>query len=340
MVTTAPERTATRHLTDADVARLVTWPDAIAALRASYTMPIDPASVPGRSTARAPGAWLRSLPAVSPDGEYIGAKLISVAQTRGYASYLLALFDARTAELRALMDANSITGMRTAATSAIAVEAIAPDRALDLAVLGTGFEAFKHLAALAQVRGFSRIRVFSPSPASRDRFVAKAAAELGLEVAPVPSAREAVEGAEVVVCAARSRDETPILDGSWLAAGATVVSIGSTVPEQREADWVTFDRAALVVADVVEEVVHDTGDGIDARAQGVDLEAKCVALSEVVGDRVSARAADGADAERIVVYKSVGSALQDLTMGVLALRKALAEGTGYDAEPLIVPVPK
>ncbi|MFT4288931.1 ornithine cyclodeaminase family protein [Nocardioides sp.] len=334
--TLSPTGPLTRHLTDRDVERLVSWPEAVAALKAAYAEPVDPASVPGRSTARGPGHWLRSLPAVSPAGDYAGAKLISASATGGMASYLLALFDATTMELAGLMDANFVTGMRTAATSAVAVDAIAPQQPLDLAILGSGFEAFKHLAALAQVRGFSRVRVFSPRAESRQRFIAKAAAELGIEVESARDAESAVASAELVVCAARSRDESPILHGDWLADGSTVVSIGSTVPEQREIDWSTLDRAARVVADVVDEVLHDTGDGIEARARGVDLTVKCVALTDVVSGRITAREAP----DQIVVYKSVGSALQDITVGALALRRALASDVGYDTPSLIVPVPK
>ncbi len=325
-----------RLLDDQQVAELVTWPATIAAIRAAYSAPIDPASVPGRSTARGAGHWLRSLPAVSSDGGYAGAKLISASSANGCASYLLALFDAATMELVALMDANTITGTRTAATSAIAASLLAPDRPLDVAILGSGFEAFKHLSAIQQVRQFSRIRVFSPTPSSRARFVGRAAAELGLEVEPVDSPQDAVESAALVVCAARSRNETPILDGSWLAPGATVISIGSTVPEQREADWVTFDRARVIVADVVDEVVTDTGDGLDAGAHGVDVAAKTVALADVVAGNVDPRQ----DAADIVLYKSVGSALQDITLAVLAYQRAVETGTGRDQPALIVPVPK
>lgn len=323
-------------LSDSQVAELVTWPATIAAIRAAYSASIEPASVPGRSTARGRGHWLRSLPAVSADGRYAGAKMISASSAHGCASYLLALFDAATMELVALMDANTITGTRTAATSAIAVDLLAPEQVLDVAILGSGFEAFKHLSAIREIRQFSRIRVFSPTPNSRERFARRAAAELGLEVDPVNSPEAAVQGAGLVVCAARSRNETAILDGHWLAPGTTAISIGSTVPEQREADWVTFDRARTIVADVVDEVVTDTGDGLDAAAHGVDVEAKTVALADVVAGLARPRQS----AADIVLYKSVGSALQDITLAVLAYQRAIEIGKGQDHPALIIPVPK
>lgn len=330
-----PAHAPIRHVRDAEVASLVTWPDAIEALKAAYAA-ADPRAVPGRTTARGDGCWLRALPAVSPDGAYVGAKMISASPRAGRASYLLALFDATTMELRALMDANSITGMRTAATSAIAVDAITPQGPLDVAILGSGFEAFKHLSAVSAVRPLGTIRVFSPRATSRRRFAADAHRELALEVSPARTAEEAVRGADLVICAARSSDETPILHGDWLAPGATVVSIGSTIPEQREADWVTFERAHAVIADVVDEVLHDTGDGIDAQKNGVDVEAKCRSLTEVIGGAVQVRESD----DDIVLYKSVGSALQDITLGALILRRADQTGAGYETPPFVIPVSK
>src|SRR5439155_8866120 len=90
-------------------------------------------------------------------------------------------------------------------------------------------------------------------------------------IAPAESPQTAVSGASLVICAARSYDESPILLGEWLRPGMTVVSIGSTVREQREVDPEVLARADVVIADVLEEVLHDSGDLIAAAAAGVDV---------------------------------------------------------------------
>jgi ornithine cyclodeaminase/alanine dehydrogenase-like protein (mu-crystallin family) len=167
------------------------------------------------------------------------------------------------------------------------------------------------------------VRVYSPTPASRSRFAdAFRASHPGLDIEAVPSPQLAVQSADVVLCAARSRDESPVLRGQWLAPGATVVSIGSTLPEQREVDEATMARAARIVADMPEEVAHDTGDAIAATRAGIDLAEKMVSLGDVASGRVPGRRAP----DDIVLYKSVGSALQDVVVAEMLLRRARASG--------------
>jgi ornithine cyclodeaminase/alanine dehydrogenase len=263
------------------------------------------------------------LSGVAADGGLMGAKLIAASMRGARASYLIPLYEQDSAALVALLDGHSITGFRTAATSALAVDCLAPAGTLNVAVIGSGFEAQAHLRALASVRRLADVRVYSPSPASRARFVVQLA-ELGLPIAPAESAPAALDGADVVLCAARSRDESPTLHGAWLGPGTTVVSIGSTLPEQREVDPEVIRRAALVVADMREEVAHDTGDMLAARRDGVDFDAKLVALAEVVSGQHPGRTAP----EEIAVYKSVGAGLQDLAVAAMCLRRARERGVG------------
>ena len=332
----APPAAPTRVLTAADIESLADWAEVVGALRAAYAGRVTDAMVPPRSMARDTGVWLRGLTAVSPSGEHVGAKLITVSVANVKASYLIVLIDRHTAELTALIDGNHITGLRTAATSAVFVDEAAPHRPLSVAVLGSGFEAYNHLSALASVRTIARATVFSPTPARRAAFAERAAAELGVTTYAVGDPAAAVEGADVVVCAARARNEEPILRGAWLRAGATVVSIGSTLPEQREVDPETLARADRIVADVLDEVVEQTGDFIAARAAGVDVGARVVTLADVVSGRSPARATP----DEIVLYKSVGSALQDIVVAELLLRKARATGIGSSIPAPIQPIEK
>jgi alanine dehydrogenase len=249
-------------LSDADVRAVLDWRPAVEALRAAYAAVGDDARYPARSIARGDGRWLRVLAGVPGDGTLMGTKIIAGAPRAGRVTYLITLFDQASTELVALLDGHSVTGYRTAATSALAADLLAVAGPLTVAVLGSGFEAGKHLRALAAIRDVTSARVYSPRAASRNRFAADAAG-LPFPVEPAASPREAVEGAGLVICAARSHDESPVLLGEWLAAGMTVVSVGSTVPEQREVDPRTIARADVIVADVVEEVrmptqrIHD-----------------------------------------------------------------------------------
>jgi len=315
-------------LGDADVQSVFGWRPAIAALREAYLaadggVADHEARYPARSIARGDTGWLRVLSGVPGHGGLMGAKIIAAALHVGQVSYLIALFDQDSAELVALVDGNAITGYRTAATSALAAGLLSVPGPLTVGVLGSGFEARKHLLAVAAVRDIAAAHVYSPRAESRERF-ARELADLGIPVAAVPSADAAVAGAALVICAARSRDETPVLLGRWLEPGMTVVSVGSTVPEQREIDAEAIARADVIVADVVAEVVRDTGDFIAARDACVAADDRVASLA----DLVSGRAAGRADGGQIVLYKSVGSAVQDLAVAAMCTRAAIEAGLG------------
>lgn len=315
---TAATQVSTLFVGDSDVAALAQWPAAIEALRDAYSSPMTDEMVPPRIMARGQGFWLRSLCAISPSGQYMGCKLIAASPKIKRASYLISLFDQRTMELAALIDGNRITDIRTAAASVVGVNAVTAAGALRVGVIGSSALARNTLQALAAVRDVASVRVFSPSPENRQRYADDFRASHGLDIVAVDSPRQAVSGADVVLCAARSRDESPVFLGEWLEPGMVVVSVGSTLPEQREVDVEAMSRATLIVADMVEEILHDTGDALQAIKAGVDVAAKTVGLADVVSGRAPGRRSP----EDIIIYKSVGSALQDVVTAEMLLRRA------------------
>lgn len=319
---------ATLFVSDACVGVLSNWPDAVAALTKAYSGSLKPEMVPPRTMARGDGFWLRSLCAVSPSGEYFGCKLIAASPRIRRASYLISLFDQRTMELAALIDGNRITDIRTAATAVVAINATKPNGVLRVGIIGSGALARGVLGALLAVREIAEARVFSPRESSRQRFAEEFKASHGLNVLVKDSPQAAIEGVDVVVCAARAKNEEPVLRGEWLQSGVVVVSVGSTLPEQREVDVDAMARADRIIADMPEEVVHETGDALVAIAEGVDVQGKTVGLDQVLGGSVQL----GEAANGIVLYKSVGSALQDVVIAEMLLRRALTTNQ-YDVFP-------
>lgn len=311
----------TTFISDHEVAALTDWPAAVAALSRAYAHEGQANSVPPRSIATTDTGWLRTMTAAPGAGRLIGTKIISASTAAGAASYLIALFDRKTSELVALVDGNRVTGIRTAATSAVAVDSLTPDRPLRAAFIGSGFEARSHFAAIASVRGISSATVFSPTPANRAAFASELGERHNIVITPAESAWEAIVGADVIVCAARSRDESPTLLGEWLEPGTTIVSIGSTVPSQREVDPEVIRRAAVIVADEPDEVAGDTGDMIAAAEAGVDFRDKLISLSHCLRQGTDGSAG-------ISLYKSTGSALQDIVMAELLYEQAIATGRG------------
>ncbi|MFT4182485.1 MAG: ornithine cyclodeaminase family protein [Rhizobium sp.] len=325
----------TLFLGSEDLGRAFSWRRAIEALKAAYAADCSEAMFPPRSMARGNGLWLRTLTGIAPGG-VMGAKMIAANIRNKRASYLIPLFDQESVELLALIDGNSITGFRTAATTALALDALTRPGKVSVGILGTGFEARNHLKAFASVRDISSVRVFSPNPDSRASFKAEMAS-LELAISGEDSARSVVESRpDILICAARSRQEQPLFDGAWLAPGMTVASIGSTLPEQREVDPDTIARADLIVADMAEEVAHDTGDMRAAKDAGVAFEDKLIPLSELVCGRHPGRR----HADEIMLFKSVGAALQDLAVAAMCCARARELGLGTYLSQTIHPVLK
>ncbi|MGK0721756.1 ornithine cyclodeaminase family protein [Leucobacter sp. W1478] len=312
----------TLFLTDADVELLADWESAIGALRQAYSRPDDPAANPERAVAATAAGWHRVMPSAPPGAKFGGSKTIAASIRNGLASYLITLFDQQDSRLAALIDGNRITGIRTAATAAAALTALLPARRATVAVVGSGFEAKAQLRAAARVVDIAEVRVTSPTVANRERFATQLSDELGITVTAVASAEDAVRGAGLVLCAARSRDESPTVLSEWVGDDATIVSVGSTTRSQRELDPAIIGRAAIVVADAPAEVLHDSGDMIAARDAGFDPDAVTVPLHDLLGGRVS-RPAHG-----IAVYKSTGSGFQDIVLAELLYDLAVERGIG------------
>jgi alanine dehydrogenase len=309
----------------ADAARSVFgWHEAVDALRTAYRTPSRPSAVPPRSIAKEGAAWLRVLPAMPSGGRYFGAKIMGSPGTTvpPIVEYVIVLFDRETGSIAAFLDGNVITGLRTAATSALALDHLAPRRPLRLAVLGSGFEATMHTRAFAAVRNISSITVYSPTPTRRAAFAEALATELGVPSHACDTAHDAVAGADIVLAAARSNGELPILYGDWIAPGAVVVSIGSTIPQQREIDVSVVERSDLIVCDVLDEVLDGTGDMIAASTAGIEFRHNAVSLSDLLAGVCDDRLAQA----RNPMFKSVGSGLQDIVVAELLLTKALAAG--------------
>ena len=180
-------------------------------------------------------------------------------RARGLDSHqgFVALFDGETGQVLGLVNAGAITAIRTAAVSAVATKLLARPGSTTLGILGAGTQGRSHLEAMRAVLPFERVRAWSRTPGS--------VAELGDGVEEVSTAEEAVRGADVVVTATAARE--PIVQREWLAEGAHVNAVGSSIPTTRELDTATMAAAALYV-DRRESTVNEAGDYLFAAREG------------------------------------------------------------------------
>jgi ornithine cyclodeaminase len=213
------------------------------------------------------------------------------------------LMDPETGRTLAVMDGTWITELRTAAVSAVAVDALTDPEPKVVALLGSGALARTHALALRAVRPVAEIRIWSRDPKN----VARCAREVS--GVPVTTAEAAVRGADIV-CTLTNASE-PVLKGEWLKAGAFVAAIGA--PRH---NWRELDDAAMrnvVIADSREAAAKESGDVI---LSGAEVYAE---IGEILG---GTRPAPPAGAT--VIFKALGQAVEDAVAARLVYDAAVA----------------
>jgi alanine dehydrogenase len=250
----------------------------------------------------------------------LGLKVVSIFPGNhgtGYDSHqgVVMLFDPAHGSPIAIIDASSITAIRTAAVSAVATRALAREDAGDLALLGAGVQATTHLAAMRAVRPIRRVRVWSRD---RDRAQRFADANPGVEIAP--TAQTAVAGADLICTTTAAHH--PILEGAWLGPGCHINAVGACFATARELDTAAVVRARLIV-DSRQSALAEAGDFLIPRAEGrIGDDHLAGELGDVLLGRVTGRRSD----DEVTLFKSLGIAIEDLAAAHYVYTKALETG--------------
>jgi ornithine cyclodeaminase/alanine dehydrogenase-like protein (mu-crystallin family) len=230
--------------------------------------------------------------------------------------------DGESGELTALVNASAITEIRTAAVSGVATRLLARENAREVAILGAGVQARSHLQAMAAVRPFSRARLWSRTREHAEQLAHTAGVPFPVHVAD--TAEEAVRGADVIVTATASAE--PIVARDWIADGAHINAVGSSVPHTRELDGATVAASTLIV-DRRESAENEAGDYLLALQEGAIQPGHIHAeLGEVVAGTATGRTSD----DGITLFKSLGIAIEDLAAADHVVRKARAQGYGTE----------
>src|SRR6266511_1704811 len=321
-----------RLLTEDHVKSLLPMPDLITAMESAVARFSAGEVLQPVRTVLAVGptrAYFGLMPAYIEQPPSLGAKLVTVFNAnhaRGLPSHLatIVLLDPDTGSLLALMDGRYITEARTAAVSAVSTRHLARSSASTLAIIGTGVQARSHLEALAEVRTLREVRVWSPKPQSRARFVDEMSDLVAAHVRSTDTAADAVSGADMSVLATSS--PVAVIDDSSVAPGAHVVCVGACRPDQREMAPELVARGRLFVDSRAAALV-ESGDivlGIQEQRFGPDHIAG--ELGELVLGRVPGRQSD----DSVTVFKSLGMAVEDVVTADLVFRRAVETGAGTE----------
>jgi ornithine cyclodeaminase/alanine dehydrogenase-like protein (mu-crystallin family) len=320
---------------NADVCRkILSFPILIESLRQMFK---SDCNVPLRQTHQiAQKGTVLVMPAWTQD-EFFGIKTVTIfPQNRECGKQVLhstyTLFDGKTGQPLAFIDADEITSRRTAAASALAASFLAREDSARLLVVGAGKVASLMPDAMSAVRPITHVRIWSRDGQSSRALAARLrAARPGLDADAADDLPAAVAAADIISCATPAA--APLVHGAWLRPGAHLDLVGGYTPAMREADAGCFARARVVVD--TPEALAKAGDLLGAASDGAFAPdgtgtAGGAGLQGTLADLCAGRRAGRAGPEEITLFKSVGTALEDLAAAVLIHQRAGPSGEAPD----------
>ncbi len=312
-------------LNEQEVAQLLPMDECIEALgRAFAHAGAGKVDNKARSRIRMPGGFFHFMAAADGEQGVFGYKAYPSFAGPGGSRMMLMLYDYESGQLLACMEAGRLGQIRTGAASGVATRHMARCGASTVAVIGSGFQARTQLEAVCAVREIREARVFSRRQERREEFATRSSERLEVDVKPVESAQECVDGADIVITITSARD--PVALGEWLAPGAHVNAAGGNHWMRREIDEAAVLRSEVIVVDDLEQAKVECGDLMWLEARGSFRWDMAHELKDVIAGRVSGRVTQ----EGITLFESMGVALEDIAAADLVYRKAKERGIGQE----------
>ena len=258
------------------------------------------------------------------DRGYFGAKVISVYHTNGGTGYpshqgQIILFGKEFGNVLAVIDAMSVTKIRTGAVSAVASRALACSQPRTLAILGCGAQGHSHLDAMTEIFALETVRCWDLYPQSAQR-LAEAAQKKGCRGIACATVEEAVRDADIICTVTPSKE--PILRREWVKPGAHINAVGACTPTAREIDS-DLARASRFFCDHRASILQESGDFLIPMQEGLYGEEHLLGtLGEVLLGTVPGRTSP----EEITVFDAVGMAVEDIACGIYLYEQAAAQG--------------
>ncbi len=244
-----------RILTDEDVDRLLTMPEAVAAIRQAFLAKhnghlkhFTRFSIGGEG-----GALVFTPGAETESAQAIGFRVYDTFHNEepGH-TQVVAVFNSRTGVLKGLVLGYLLGGLRTAAINAVAIQAMSREDAHVLGVLGSGFQASLHIQAATAVRDFQKVLIYSPNPEHRQMLADTMTEKLGIAVDAASSSAEVVRSADVLICATTSTQ--PAFEAEWLHLGMHINTIGPKSKEAHELPLEAAQRSQVIATDSLAQV--------------------------------------------------------------------------------------
>jgi len=295
-----------RYITEAQVEQAVDMAEAVDVMEEAFRqLAAGAAENVVRQRCRTEGAILHSMSAAAGYLGVVGWK--QYVTTRTGAKFHVGISAAATGELLALLEADRLGQVRTGAVTGLATRYLADPGARQVGIFGCGWQAESQLEAIAAVHPLNRIVAYCRTPERRSAFAEKMSRRLQIEVVAAEHPGEAARGLPIVVTATTSRE--PVLRHEWLCEGTLVCAVGSNWLKKAEIEAETVAAADLVVCDSVAACQEEAGDFVPALQSGRFDWSQARELGEVVAGKVAGRRP-----ESLVLFKSVGLALEDVAL--------------------------
>ena len=285
---------------------------------------------------KALGGWgdsssMHSLGSGAPEIGYVGYK--NWVHTKRGATAIFTLFNAADGSVAAVMEAAALGQLRTSAMTGVGTRWLAAADADDMALIGTGAQSITQVAAINAVRPLRHVRVWSPTPEKRHAFAAELQRQFTFTVADAPTLEAATDGASIVTLVTRARD--PFLSARMLARGAHLNAVGAILPANAEFHQDVFERVDVIAVDDVANVKRASREFIERHA-GSDADWSAVRpLSDVIAQGMQRPA--NCD---LSLFKAMGMGLSDLSVAVMVLERARAQGIGHSIDHPVRAVPR
>lgn len=251
------------------------------------------------------------MPGYLGDDDYFGAKIVTAVpanQGTEYPSHLgsILVFDSKHGVLRAMVDATSVTELRTSAVSAVATKALARADAHVLALIGCGAQARGHIAEITCVRDITEIRIHARQKEHMEALKKETEEKYGIPVVICHSVQEAVETADIICTLTPSKE--PLLFKEWVKPGTHINAVGAFSPTTREvaSDLVAASR---LYADEIAAMKKECGEYLIPVGEGLIDENH---IAGCIGDVLLGKAPARGNDQEITLFDSLGLACEDM----------------------------
>lgn len=297
-------------ITDEQVREAISFDDALVAIKGAFmALGRSKAANLDRGRASIEGQTISAMGAVIPDLGVMGVKVYPTL--KGKFNFSISLFSIDDGRLLAVIDANALTELRTAATTLLAAQMLANPVAKKLAIFGSGIQAKAHAKAFLSHYPLASVRVVDPHGKPQelcDWISCTFDVEATVEQDPAGAASEA----DLIVLATRSK--TALFPGTAPKKGAFVAAIGSSKPDTREIDDALLLRSSCIAVESWDQALQETGDFVLASRLPVE---RIVELGLLVAGRATVDRTKG----DLALYKSVGIGLEDVALASAVLSR-------------------